>query len=252
MAVSWDSCYVFRVFRKITFWIFIIFLFLFTSSMIRWCAAPRLFCFLRGRGVGLLVWKLEDVQQPRPYLFILLAWRFRRFGQTNMNVSLLPFDIQTLAFYMAWSYLCPFNYLSTFRSKVPLIFPILSLSRMLRLAAHCTQGALAGRGFIQYENAFRPCMLYTFTQMCCTQVSILCLIFPSPPVLFFPCLIAAIFDRLACSLFQTTIGLLLGAYYVIAMKKCSSSALYISFLSEIQWLEAICIVVLKPTWQNPL
>lgn len=126
MAVSWDSCYVFRVFHKITFWIFIIFLFLFTSFMIRWCADPRFFVFLRGRGVGLFVWKLEDVQQPRPYLFIL-AWRFRRSGRTNMNVS-LPFDIQTLAFYMAWSYLCLFNYLSTFRSKVPLIFPILSLS----------------------------------------------------------------------------------------------------------------------------
>ena len=60
--------------------------------MIRWRGSLFLV------GPGLTVWKLEDVQQPRSYLFIL-AWRFRRSGRTtNMNVS-LPFDIQTLAFY---------------------------------------------------------------------------------------------------------------------------------------------------------
>jgi hypothetical protein len=178
--------------------------------MIRWCADPRLFCFLRGRGVGLFVWKLEDVQQPRPYLFIL-AWRFRRSGRTNMNVS-LPFDIQTLAFYMAWSYLCPFNYLSTFRSKVPLIFPILSLSDV---AACCPlhSGRSSGAWVHPIWKRISPMHVHFYSVLYASFN-----LMPYIPLSAgFPSLIAVIFDRLACSLFRTTIGLLLRAYYVIAM-----------------------------------
>jgi hypothetical protein len=178
MAVSWDSCYVFRVFHKITFWIFLLF-FSFCSrrSWFAGARTPVCFVFWGEEGSACLFesWKMCNSHVPT-----CLFWLDDFVGLVGRT----------------WTLVCRLTYrllLSTWRDLTfarSIIYPLsdrksrsfsrFSLSRMLRLAAHCTQGALAGRGFIQYENAFRPCM-YTFT-LCYTQVSILCLIFPSPPV----------------------------------------------------------------------